>query len=123
MGQNSPADVSNSTIHGDLSFEEFLQAPSKDSPAWERIARAKRASRDAAIPQEWRLRPNEVQKDQLNVINIPAKCGILTARELEMTEMDVVLLVQKLLSREYSSYEVHSGTKLSTEMFLTRPCR
>ena len=75
-------------------------------PMWETIARTKRASREAAIPAEWRLQPGQVQDSQLNVINVPVECGILTARETEITETDAVVLVGKLISREYSSHEV-----------------
>ncbi|KIV77499.1 hypothetical protein PV11_09289 [Exophiala sideris] len=87
-------------------FQALHQALPKDIPLWKKIAQAKRASRDAAIPLEWRLRPDEVPHDQLNVVNIPTECGILTAKELAITEDDAAALVQKLVSREYSSYEV-----------------
>ncbi|KAL2856990.1 amidase signature domain-containing protein [Aspergillus pseudodeflectus] len=73
---------------------------------WEEIARAKRVSRDNAIPSEWQLRPGQVPEEQLNVFEVPAECGILTARELKITETDADVLVQKLLNREYSSHEV-----------------
>jgi amidase len=74
-------------------------------PAWETIAHVKRANRDNAIPPEWRLR-NNIPESRLNVINVPAECGILTARELTITETDATVLVDKLISREYSSREV-----------------
>jgi amidase len=73
---------------------------------WEEIARAKRVSRDNAIPSDWQLRPGQIPEDQLNVLGVPAECGILTARELKITEIDADVLVQKLLSRDYSSHEV-----------------
>lgn len=37
---------------------------------------------------------------------VPAESGILSAREMVITDMDAALLVQKLASREYSAYEV-----------------
>jgi amidase len=80
----------------------------RELPKWRNIVRSKRESRDAAIPPEWRLRPGQVEHEQLNVLNVPKSCGILTARELEITQEDAVLLVQKILNREYSSYEVRS---------------
>ncbi|KAJ0418961.1 amidase signature domain-containing protein [Aspergillus carlsbadensis] len=73
---------------------------------WEETAQANRARRDKAIPSEWQLQPGQVPEDQLNVLEVPAECGLLTARELEITETDADILVQKLLSREYSSHEV-----------------
>lgn len=77
--------------------------------AWETIAVDKRARRDAAIPAEWQLRAGLCPENQLNVTRVPAECGILSSRELEITETDAALLVQKLATRAYSSYEVRSG--------------
>ncbi|KAJ5618764.1 hypothetical protein N7510_002748 [Penicillium lagena] len=76
-------------------------------PLWWTIVQSKRASRDSTIPAEWRLQPGQVPDEQLNVIDVPVKRGILTSRELEITETDVTRLVQKLISREYSSFEVY----------------
>ena len=94
------------TTHNVDPFDHLHQSLPKDLPLWEKIARTKRASRDAALPPEWRLRPDQISDDQLNVIHVPIECGILTTRELEITETDAVVLVQKLISREYSSHEV-----------------
>lgn len=74
---------------------------------WEKIAHSKRASRDSAIPAEWRLQTGQVPDAQLNVINVPVECGILTSKELEITASDAAILVQKLTCREYSSHEVN----------------
>jgi hypothetical protein len=74
-------------------------------PVWENIARTKRANRDNAIPPEWRL-SCDVPDGRLNVLGVPAECGILTARELTITETDAAALVNKLISREYTSREV-----------------
>lgn len=90
--------------HQDLSDKPAAAASAV--PAWESIARAKRASRDAAIPPEWLLEPGLVPDQRLNVIDVPAECGILTARELEITATDAAVLVEKLMARGYSSYEV-----------------
>lgn len=73
---------------------------------WETIAQTKRSRRDAAIPAEWRIRPGLIPDDQLNVTNAPAMCGILTTREISITEAEANILISKLISREYSSYEV-----------------
>lgn len=73
---------------------------------WERIALNKQAQRDAALPAEWQLPDNLVPETQLNVMKVPAECGLLSSRELQITDTDAALLVQKLATREYSSYEV-----------------
>ncbi|CAG8386346.1 unnamed protein product [Penicillium salamii] len=73
---------------------------------WQKIAHAKRVDRDNAIPKEWRLRPGCVPEDRLNVMNVPRECRILTDSELEITETDAAVLVEKLISREYTSHAV-----------------
>ncbi|CAG7941956.1 unnamed protein product [Penicillium salamii] len=73
---------------------------------WEKIAHAKRVARDNAIPKEWRLRPGCVPDDQLNVMDVPRECGILTETELQITETDADVLVEKLVSREYTSHAI-----------------
>ncbi|KAJ4164361.1 hypothetical protein LMH87_006038 [Akanthomyces muscarius] len=75
-------------------------------PAWEAIALDKRSQRDAAIPAEWRLQAGSVPKSRLNVTRVPVESGILVSREIDITETDAPLLVQKLAAQEYSSYEV-----------------
>lgn len=73
---------------------------------WEEIAQGKRASRDGAIPPEWQLQSCQLQDAQVDVRAVPSQCGILTARELEITATDAVELVKKLVRREYTSHEV-----------------
>ncbi|KAJ5347919.1 uncharacterized protein N7506_001172 [Penicillium brevicompactum] len=76
------------------------------APTWQGIAEEKHASRDKAIPTEWRLPPGYVPDGQLNVMDIPAECGLLTERELRITETDPVVLVEKMINRDFSSHEV-----------------
>ncbi|KAJ6445232.1 hypothetical protein O9K51_03638 [Purpureocillium lavendulum] len=71
-----------------------------------RICVEKRTARDAAIPEQWRLKSGQVDDSRLNVMHVPYECGIMTRRELAITEEDVTTLVQKVLERQYSSYEV-----------------
>lgn len=93
----------------------------RKAPAWQRIAEDKHASRDNAIPAEWRLRPGFVPDDRLNVIDVPMECGILTERELEITETDAVMLVDKMINRDYTSHEVfhHQMCDVSSTAKLT----
>lgn len=78
----------------------------QDLPLFKRIAVEKRAIRENAIPREWRLAEGLVTEGQLNVIDIPTSCGILTENECIITELKAIELVEKLQSRELSSYEV-----------------
>lgn len=78
-------------------------------PRWKKIAEAKWAQRDAAVPTDWRLQDGQVPESRLNVLSVPSECGILSSREIEITDTEATLLVQKLISREYSSYEARFG--------------
>ncbi|GAA5885687.1 hypothetical protein JCM6882_007528 [Rhodosporidiobolus microsporus] len=100
---------------------------------WREKAAAKRAKRDALIPVEWRL-PAAVLEDETlsNVMEVPQTCGILTERELEITELDDVgELAKRIATRQYTSVEVttafckrasiaHQLTNCLTEIFFDR---
>ena len=92
------------TIDNDL--DKLANNVHEKVPLWERIAQKKSAIRDQLIPPEWRLQPGQVPASQLNVLDVPASCGILTARELEITETTASKLVEKLINRQLTSYEV-----------------
>lgn len=73
---------------------------------WKSLARDKKASRDAKIPLDWTLKAGQVPDDQLNVIDIPYECGILTAKEEGITDLTAKVLIESILSHKYTSYEV-----------------
>lgn len=58
-----------------------------------------------AIPQEWRVDIN-IFKSNKDLRSVPAASGILTPRELEITELDVSTLAPKIASLEYTALEV-----------------
>lgn len=78
---------------------------------WQELAAQKRAERDSKIPQKWRL-PAETldtisQKNAISVLHVPRKSGILSPKELEITEKyDATGLLEKMASRELSASEV-----------------
>ncbi|PLN86170.1 amidase [Aspergillus taichungensis] len=79
---------------------------------WEQKAQAKQAAAAAKIPAEWRL-PEKLLQDlqqqgpAASVLNIPRECGLLTQRELDITEtVDATALLARLASRELTSSEV-----------------
>ncbi|EWC44431.1 hypothetical protein DRE_06799 [Drechslerella stenobrocha 248] len=75
-------------------------------PIYIGIARRKRAEQLSRIPVEWQLKqlPAESVSD---VRGIPRESGILSAREIEITEtFDAIDLAAKIRSRTYSCYEV-----------------
>jgi amidase len=74
-------------------------------PDWQTISAKKREQRDALIPKEWRL-PAETlglyHKDaNLNVLDVPRSSGILSAKEVELTEKyDATALLALMASGE-----------------------
>lgn len=75
------------------------------------VAQRKISSNAAKIPKEWQLQKEYLEnvdaKSNLNVLGVPKQCGILTDKELDITEnYDATALLAKLAAKELSSYEV-----------------
>lgn len=92
---------------------------------WQSKAVAAYDAVQATIPQDWRLPasllapawvyPEDFIVDSdflLDVRGIPASCGILNARELDITETDAPEIVQHIAARKWSALEVTTGTSL-----------
>ena len=75
------------------------------SISWQDLAADKRKRLAAKIPSDWLIpAPSE---DVLDVTKVPLECGLLSPREIEITETtDVELLLKRLASSEWSSVEV-----------------
>lgn len=72
--------------------------------SWQQKAAAKRAASLNQIPNDWRLPDAPRPKD---VRSIPATCGILTPRELIITEEDEAdVLLKRIAAAEWSAEEV-----------------
>lgn len=56
---------------------------------WRDLAAQKRQSIYNAFPQDWLL-PKGKYDDLINVMDVPKQCGLLSAKELEITEIDDV---------------------------------
>ncbi|GAD94116.1 general amidase, putative [Paecilomyces variotii No. 5] len=100
---------------------------------WQEVVAEKRAEVASKLPQEWKL-PSTILEDvspnsNINVVDIPRTCGLLSDKELDITEKyDGVALLEKMASKELSSSEVtlafckraaiaHQVTNCLTEMF------
>lgn len=80
----------------------ILSAMSSD---WRDRCAARRQQQRDEIPKEWLIELPPA--DQHNVIDIPRQCGLLSERELLITEtVDVELMLRRLASAEWSSEEV-----------------
>ncbi|KAH8738373.1 amidase signature domain-containing protein [Ilyonectria robusta] len=87
-----------------------------DSESWVARASEKRAECFEAIPKDWVLTPGiieslemplEEHKNEIMALDIPRRSGILTERELQITEdYDVSALLQKLATGAFTAAEV-----------------
>ncbi|GAA6001147.1 uncharacterized protein JCM10292_006399 [Rhodotorula paludigena] len=117
-----------------LALEPFYTTPAtltKDN--WQAKAAEKRACRDALIPAEWRLPAVALDNEQMtDVTGVPATCGLLNKRELEITELDDVdELAGRIAKCVYSAEEVavafckraaiaHQLTNCLTEIYFAK---
>ncbi|KAI9511286.1 general amidase [Russula earlei] len=97
---------------------------------WQELASEKKGRQNASIPKEWLITPPT--DDVLDVTDVPAKCGLLSARELGITEVrEVTVLLNKIATGEWTSVEVttafskraiiaHQITNCLTEIFIDR---
>lgn len=59
------------------------------------------------VPQELRLPPSIIENPPKNVTGVPRECGLLTAREIEITEKyDAFALAQAIAAKQLTSVEV-----------------
>ena len=78
---------------------------------WQTLVKGKRAEVAKALPQEWRL-PSSIldtvsASASISVLDVPAKSGLLTAKELDITENhDAVDLIAKMAAGEVSAFDV-----------------
>jgi len=72
---------------------------------WQELAAEKKKRQIASIPKEWLI--TTPADDVLDVTDVPSNCGLLSARELEITAVsEVAVLLNKLATGEWSSVEV-----------------
>lgn len=78
---------------------------------WEQVTASKRASVAQKIPSEWRL-PSSVtsqisENSYLSVLDVPRSSGLLTEKELELTERyDATALVELMSAGTVKSVDV-----------------
>ncbi|KAL5337214.1 amidase signature domain-containing protein [Aspergillus crustosus] len=77
--------------------------------AWQQKAQRKRDELASKIPPEWRVSSEILEKANSidNILDLPRQTGILTARELDITDSsDATALIERLKSGELSAFEV-----------------
>lgn len=75
------------------------------------MSQEKKAANAAKIPKDWRLPAkcleNVNAESNLNVLDVPRTCGVLTEKEVEITEKyDATALLEKMANGELKSYDV-----------------
>lgn len=77
---------------------------------WKVLVQKKQAEVSAQIPSPWRLAADYTDISETasnNVIDIPRRCGILTPKQLDITEnYDATSLLEKIHRQDLSAYEV-----------------
>ena len=73
--------------------------------SWEKLGAAKRAELTAALPRDLMIAalPGDSVR---NVTDVPKTCGLLSARELDITEASVSGLLADIAAAKYSAVEV-----------------
>ncbi|TFK38849.1 amidase signature domain-containing protein [Crucibulum laeve] len=98
--------------------------------SWREIVAEKRLRQQATIPKDWVLL-NLPPKEQLDVSNVPETCGLLSTKEIEITNSPVEVLLGNMANSVWSSVEVttafskraiiaHQLTNCLTEIFIER---
>jgi amidase len=74
---------------------------------WEKVAAAKRAALAETIPKEFRVPQHQLpSEEQLNVTTWPKESGWFTSEELEITDSTASQILQKIVSKQWSSEKV-----------------
>ena len=72
---------------------------------WKALCAARKQRQLEQIPKEWTI--SLPPDNQRNVLDIPSTCGLLSPRELEITDtVNVDILLDKLRTAQWSSVEV-----------------
>lgn len=79
---------------------------SQTEAPWQSIARRKRQEQQSSIPKDWILKTRPAAKRN-NVLAVPRECGLLSAREIELTERyDATGLVREIAAKKLRSVDV-----------------
>lgn len=81
---------------------------------WNKIAEKAQSKALDAIPTPWRLPAEAVPKEpNASVIDVPRTCGLLSSRQLEITELTATELLTRIAEGQLSSVD-------ATEAFCIR---
>jgi amidase len=72
-------------------------------PTWQEIAADRKQSIEDKIPAEWRVDPSQLEKKR--VVDVPKTCGLMTERELSITELSAVEILTAIQTRQLTAVE------------------
>lgn len=111
----SPALVSASPLHSAQRHQGNInatmakaktQTDPKPTPKWQSVSWQKKDQQFASIPSQWRL-PQSPPATVTNHLSIPRECGLLTEKELNITEnYDATALAQAIKDRKLKCVDV-----------------
>lgn len=82
------------------------QSDPKPTPKWQSVAWQKKDQQFARIPSQWRL-PQLPPASVTNYLSIPRDCGLLTEKELNITEnYDATALAKAIRERRLQCIDV-----------------
>ena len=82
------------------------QSDPRPTPKWQSTSWQKKDQQFARIPNEWRL-PQSPPSSVTNYLNIPRECGLLTDKELDITEnYDATALAKAIRERKLTCVDV-----------------
>jgi Asp-tRNA(Asn)/Glu-tRNA(Gln) amidotransferase A subunit family amidase len=82
------------------------QTDPKLTPKWQSVSWQKKDQQFASIPSQWRL-PQSPPASVTNYLNIPRECGLLTEKEVDITEhYDATGLAQAIRERTFTCVDV-----------------
>lgn len=100
-----------SSLHSSCLVAELFHTGKKmPTTPWTEIHKAKKAQQLSRIPPEWRLSSDFLSshKDTVDLRPLAASCGVLSSRELEITDRkyDATGLAEQIALGTYSAVEV-----------------
>lgn len=87
--------------------DSLLASTTNPMESWENVAKQVKARINNAIPASYRIDPALIPSDlSESVLHLPEISGVLTPRELEITDSYAYELLPKLANRTYTAFEV-----------------
>jgi amidase len=74
-------------------------------PTWQDIAAEKKQTIDDKIPPEWRVGEEQLEKRKKKVVDLPRTCGLMTDRELSITELSAVEILAAIQTQKLTAVE------------------